>query len=159
MTEPLIKDLQVWGGEREQALEECRRQIMQWGLAMPDVEPLVVHFGLNDFRRTGEIEFWIVNEEKAGYCGKFLFVFDGQTCPYHHHDVKQETFFILKGKMKMVINGEERILKEGDTFIVNTGVNHSFTGLGNALLLEVSMPSRLGDNFFADKRIGKDGVA
>ena len=52
----------------------------------------------------------------------YLFVFDGQTCPYHHHDVKHETIFILKGTMKMVINGEERIMKKGDTFIVNTGV-------------------------------------
>lgn len=29
---------------------------------------------------------------------------------------------------------------------------------GPALILEVSMPSIRGDNFFTDKRIGNDGV-
>jgi len=38
------------------------------------------------------------------------------------------------------------------------GVGHSFTGIGPALLLEVSMPSILQDNFFENKSIGNDGV-
>ena len=153
-----FRELELSGVEREAALEECRKQIADWGLKMPDVEPLVLHFGLNDFRRTGEIEFCVANEEKAGYCGKFLFVLDGQTCPYHHHNVKHETFCVVKGKLKMVVNGEERIMQQGDTLAMPTGTKHAFTGLGNALLLEVSMPSSRNDNFFADKRIGENGV-
>lgn len=158
MNDSELQDAMLSGSEREAALEECRKQIAAWGLNMPDVEPLPLHFGLNDFRNTGEIEFWIANETDAGYCGKFIFVFDGQTCPYHHHNVKHETFFIVKGRMKMIINGQERIMEQGDTLAVPTGTDHSFTGLGNALLLEVSMPSTTRDSFFADKRIGKDGV-
>ena len=38
------------------------------------------------------------------------------------------------------------------------GTAHSFTGVGPALILEVSMPSTLQDNFFEDKGIGDEGV-
>ena len=83
---------------------------------MPAVEPLALDFGLGRFSEIGEIEFWVANEEAAGYCGKFLFVDDHQTCPYHRHDLKHETFFVMKGAVRMVIDGEEKVLREGDTW-------------------------------------------
>lgn len=150
--------VELQGAEREEALAEVRAQIAAWGLTMPPVEPLPLHFGLRRFREIGETEFWIANEEREGYCGKFLFVFDGQTCPYHEHRVKHETFFVLKGQIRMKIGAEERVMREGDLLTMPPGMGHSFTGLGPALILEVSMPSRLQDNFFTDKRIGQDGV-
>jgi quercetin dioxygenase-like cupin family protein len=139
-------------------LAHCRDTIRGWGLTMPDVEPLALDFGLGKFDEIGEIEFWVANEEEAGYCGKFLFVADGQTCPYHRHDVKHETFFVMKGAVRMVVDGEEKILREGDTLVMSPGQRHSFTGVGPALLLEVSMPSTRQDNFFADPAIGDHGV-
>ncbi len=60
---------------------------------MPPHEPLVSDFGLGDFYETGLIEYWVANEIQAGYCGKLLFVFGGQTCPMHWHKRKHETFF------------------------------------------------------------------
>jgi quercetin dioxygenase-like cupin family protein len=139
-------------------LAHCRDTIRGWGLTMPDVEPLALDFGLGKFDEIGEIEFWVANEEEAGYCGKFLFVADGQTCPYHRHDVKHETFFVMKGAVRMVLDGEEKILREGETLVMSPGQRHSFTGVGPALLLEVSMPSTRQDNFFADPAIGDHGV-
>ena len=117
-----------------------------------------VELGLGKFGEIGEIEFWVANEEAYGYCGKFLFVADGRTCPYHKHEIKHETFFVMKGKVRMVIDGEDKILSEGDTLVMPPGQHHAFTGIGPALLLEVSMPSIRQDNFFADKRIGADCV-
>ena len=39
------------------------------------------------------------------------------------------------------------------------GMNHTFRAVGGpALVLEVSLPSLQGDNIFADKRIGEQGV-
>ena len=158
MGDTLIPELQVWGEDRRKVLADFHAQVRQWGLAMPDVEPIVSHFGLNEFRTTGLIEYWIVNDEVAGYCGKFLFVFDGQTCPCHYHKRKHQTFFVMRASVKMVVNDAGRVMSEGDTLIMEPGTRHSFTGLGNALLLEVSMPSSLQDNFFDDRRIGRDGV-
>ena len=149
---------ELQGPERSKAIEAVRRQIAEWGLAMPPVEPIPLHFGLGRFRETGGTEFWIANETELGYCGKFLFVFDGQTCPYHHHRIKHETFFIVKGRVRMVVDGEERAMREGNLLAMPPGKAHSFTGLGAALILEVSMPSILQDNFFEDHSIGEDGV-
>ena len=153
MSEPLIPEFQLWGAAREAALSKFRQQVADWGLAMPEVEALVIDFGLKEFDTTGLIEYWIVNDEQAGYCGKFLFLFDGQTCPEHHHNMKHETFFILKGRVKMVVNGAARNMAQGDRLAMPPGERHTFTGLGNALVLEVSLPSIVKDNYFADKRL------
>jgi mannose-6-phosphate isomerase-like protein (cupin superfamily) len=149
---------QITGEKRQQALSSCLATIRAWGLTMPDVVPLALDFGLGRFDEIGEIEFWVANEEEAGYCGKFLYVQDGQTCPYHQHAHKHETFFVVKGRVRMVIDDQERILAEGDTLVMPPGVRHSFTGIGPALLLEASMPSTRQDNFFADVNIGVHGV-
>lgn len=151
-------NVELQGTEREEALGEITAQLRAWGITMPDVTPLPLHFGLHRFREVGETEFWIANETEHGYCGKFLFVFDGQTCPFHHHAVKHETFFVLKGHIRMRVGEETREMVEGDLLAMPPGVGHSFTGVGPALILEASMPSMLRDNFFADKAIGEDGV-
>jgi len=150
--------VELQGPERETTLAAIQEQIAAWGLKLPQVTPLPLHFGLDQFKEIGETEFWVANEAEHGYCGKFLFVFDGQTCPYHHHVKKHETFFILKGSLRMKVGEKERVMHEGDLLAMPPGVGHSFTGVGPALILEVSMPSILQDNFFADKRIGQDGV-
>ena len=158
MSEQLDFPFQVTGEKRAVALAHCQDTIHAWGLTMPDVEPLALDFGLGRFDEIGEIEYWIANDEETGYCGKFLFVADGQTCPYHHHDVKHETFFLVKGTLRLVVDGEEKLLQEGETLVMPPGQRHSFTGVGPALLLEVSMPSTRQDNFFADSAIGDNGV-
>ena len=95
--------VELQGLERETALAAIRDQIAAWGLKMPAVTPLPLHFGLNQFKEIGETEFWVANETEHGYCGKMLFLFDGQTCPYHRHNMKHETFFILKGTFSFFI--------------------------------------------------------
>jgi quercetin dioxygenase-like cupin family protein len=141
------------GREAKKIVARVRRQIEAWGLAMPATEPLVFDFGLGDFANTGEVEFWIANEVEAGYCGKFLFVFAGQTCPSHHHRDKLETFFLVRGRLRVMYDGSERILRAGDTLRVETGRKHSFTGIEASLLLEVSKPSIIADNYFENPDI------
>ena len=142
------------GDERGQALYEIAAQMRAWGLTMPPGEPLPLHFGLRRFTEIGETEFWIANEIDSGYCGKFLFVFDGQTCPYHYHGIKHETFFVVKGRVRLRVGADTRELAEGDLLAMPPGVGHSFTGLGPALLLEVSTSSLPGDNYFENPNIG-----
>jgi mannose-6-phosphate isomerase-like protein (cupin superfamily) len=145
--------LSVRGRLRDEALAKFEEQIAEWHVALPPVEPLVLDFGLSDFYRIGLIEYWIVNEMDAGYCGKYLFVFDGQTCPTHHHRQKKESFFLVKGRLKVELGSREIELKPGDVLPVEPGRPHSFTGIGPALLLELSKPCVIDDNFFADESI------
>jgi mannose-6-phosphate isomerase-like protein (cupin superfamily) len=147
------RDVGVKGQKAETALSAFRKQMEEWGLVMPPHEPLVYGFGLDDFERTGLIECWIANEEEEGYCGKFLFVFDGQTCPTHCHKIKVETFFVVRGRILMIHDGVERRMSAGDVLRMNTGEMHSFTGVGPALLIEVSKPCRFEDNYFENTQI------
>lgn len=141
------------GSAADSAAQKALAQIADWGLVMPKIAPLVLDFGLGSFRETGEIEFWIANETEAGYCGKFLFVLAGQTCPTHCHKEKLETFYVVKGTMRVYYDGQTRNLQAGDTLRVETGKMHSFTGIGSALLLEVSRPSIVDDNYFENPDI------
>ncbi|MFH1920734.1 MAG: cupin domain-containing protein [Planctomycetota bacterium] len=146
-------DVSLKGPEAAEALSVFRRQMESWGLVMPPAEPLVFDFGLGNFDHTGHIECWIANEVEAGYCGKFIFVVDGQTCPTHHHREKHETFFLVKGRVRMVYDGTEREMAEGDVLPVDPGKDHCFTGMGPALLLEVSKPCLIDDNYFENPAI------
>ena len=146
-------DVSLKGPEAEEAIEQMRRQIAAWGLVMPPPQPLVFDFGLGKFGEIGEIESWIANEVEAGYCGKFLFVFDGQTCPTHYHRQKHETFFIVKGRVRMMYDGAEREMETGEVLAVPPGKVHRFTGIGPALVMEVSKPSIIDDNYFEDTNI------
>ncbi len=128
-----------------------------WGISLRGMESFSVHFGLNRFYEIGETEFIIVNDEVNNYCGKFLFVFKGQTCPTHYHKSKHETFFVLKGTVKMLMNEKEKVLEQGDTLVMDRKCTHCFTGLTDALLLEVSNASLPGDSFFENRQIGRKG--
>jgi len=146
-------DFAVPEEQAAKAVSDCLQQITEWGLSMPAVDPLPFDFGLGRFHDIGEIEFWIANETDAGYCGKFLFVFDKQTCPMHHHGEKHETFYIVKGAVRMR-HGERTLrMTEGDVLPVAPGEKHAFTGIGPALVLEVSKPCVVDDNYFEDRSI------
>lgn len=158
-TNDWTSSFELQGPERAFAVAEARQIIGEWGLVMPDVEPLPLHFGLGDFYAIGETEWWIVNDTENRYCGKFLFLFDGQRCPGHRHRMKDETFFIVRGVVEMDLDGLIRTLRAGDVLKVAPGTGHTFAAReGPALVLEVSLPSVPGDNVFADRRIGKEGV-
>lgn len=141
------------GTQAAKALSECAAQLHAWELVMPPVKPLVFDFGLGNFYQTGLIEYWVANEVAAGYCSKFLFLFDRQTCPRHYHREKLETFFIVKGSVEMNYSGAVRKMLPGEVLLVACGKLHQFRGIGPALILEASRPCIVEDNYFADPRI------
>ena len=48
-------------------------------------------------------ERWIVNNRR--YCGKQMLLRKGWRCSMHMHEVKDETFFVTKGRMLFEIEG------------------------------------------------------
>jgi ABC-type sugar transport system, auxiliary component len=151
-------DFELQGTPRDQAIARIQGVLNDWGLKLPG-DPMPMHFGLHDFDNIGETEFWIVNDTQNNYCGKFLFMFNGQRCPLHYHNIKDETFFIVRGDVEMEVDGKTSVLHPGEVFKMAPGMNHTFRAVGGpALVLEVSLPSLQGDNIFADKRIGEQGV-
>lgn len=128
--------------------------INKWGVVLPkESEPLLLDFGLKDFFKNGLVEYWITNDVDGGYCGKYLFVFDGQTCPLHYHIKKHETFFVVKGEIDVNCGDKKFKLNEGESLAVNREVLHSFAGIGPALILELSQVCYIGDSHFQDENI------
>ena len=148
-----VDHLQIYGPIRAQALASFNARLASWGIFAPATEPLLEDFGTNDFYRTGLTELWITNQIAAGYCGKYLFVFANQTCPLHYHKIKHETFFVLQGTIQVSLAGQERVLQAGETLAIAPLQAHSFVGLSDALLLELSMPCHIEDNYFVDPLI------
>lgn len=154
-----IAAMELKGRERREVLAQAREIIVGWSLAMPGRRPILLHFGLHDFFRIGEIEYWIVNDLANKYCGKFLFLFKNQRCPRHYHKMKDETFYIVRGNVEMEAGRKRFRMPAGATFKMKPGVRHTFRAVGDpALVLEVSLPSVAHDNIFDDKRIGQNGV-
>lgn len=87
------------------------------------------------YKKVWGFEHWIVNKE---YCGKKLILFKGYRCSYHYHKIKDETFYILSGKVLMEINGEERIMLPGDKVHILPYTKHRFSGIEPSEIMEFS---------------------
>lgn len=85
-------------------------------------------------------EEWIVNNPK--YCGKKLVLKKGFRCSMHKHDVKDETFYVLSGKVLMETDylgeKENRIMTPGDVIHIKTGMWHRFSGIIDSEIMEFS---------------------
>jgi len=81
-------------------------------------------------------ERWLVNDER--YCSKLLFTHKNHKVSYHCHKIKHETFIVLKGMILMQLGDDEFIMEEGDAVEVPQNVYHSWTGVTDATILEVS---------------------
>jgi len=144
----------VTENQAKPVLATISRRMKSWGLSLPDSPGLVFDFGIGEFETIGETEFWIANEIEHGYCGKYLFLFSNQRCPNHMHKIKHETFFIMKGSITLTLDEEDILMKQGETLSVSPGSYHTFIAHEETLILEISMPGILEDNYFTDPRLG-----
>lgn len=78
----------------------------------------------------------IVNGE---YCGKILTINPGWQCSLHHHEKKDETFYVLSGPVFMQIEDRVFIAGFGEAFRIPPGTKHRFGAhLHTATLVEFS---------------------
>lgn len=85
-------------------------------------------------------EEWIVNNDK--YCGKKLIFKEGYHFSMHYHKVKDETFYVLTGKLYLETeyNGvkESHLLQPGDIVHIKPNMLHRLTALTDAEIIEFS---------------------
>ena len=67
------------------------------------------------------------------------------TCDQHLRTVREALGVSIAHR-----DGEVRVMNTGDVLVVPQGRVHSFAGVGDTLILEVSTPSLVADNFFED---------
>jgi sialic acid synthase SpsE/uncharacterized cupin superfamily protein len=110
------------------------------------------HYGVPNFGRTGCVLIDCVNRE---YCKKILVQLAGQSHPYHFHRLKEETFQVLWGEMYLDIDGEERLLRPGDTAVVLPGTWHKFRTDIGCVVEEISTTHHNNDSVYKDPAINK----
>lgn len=110
------------------------------------------HYGSNNFTRTGAVFTNIVNRE---YCKSYTVLLPGQVYPEHYHRIKQESFFVLYGKLIVKREEETFLLEPGDVMSIERGQNHSFSSPGGAVFEEISTTYIKNDSIYIDARIGK----
>lgn len=58
------------------------------------------------------------------YCCKHLIFLKGFQCSLHYHKLKDETFYVLKGKIKLELNGRIHYLEEGQKIRIKPNSPH-----------------------------------
>ena len=103
-------------------------------------------------------EIVIVNRE---YCGKILKLKKGFRCSLHYHKKKDETFYILTGKVLIEIVGNfgapdtEHVMLPGGSINIAPYIQHRFTGLEDSEIIEFSTHHEDSDSY----RLTKSGKA
>ncbi len=106
-----------------------------------------VFFSGKDVHREKKVwgeEQWIVNKE---YCGKKLILKKNHRCSMHHHQTKDEVFYLQSGKVLLELGKEKRTLVAGDFVHVPTGTPHRFTGLEDSEIFEFSTTHDEADSY------------
>ena len=101
-------------------------------------------------------ELWIANSPE--YCGKLLYMYAGKKLSWHYHILKDETFYIQSGKVRLVYGdtddmtqAKEIILEKGMNFHVYRGLRHRLYALEDAEIFEFSTEHFDSDSIRVEK--------
>lgn len=101
-------------------------------------------------------ELWIVNNEK--YCGKLLKFSEGKQCSWHYHKLKDETFWLSSGHMKIYFGNDDDISQAtcidflpGDSLHVYPGLRHRMIAVKDSELFEFSTQHFETDSYRIEK--------
>jgi mannose-6-phosphate isomerase len=103
----------------------------------------------------------LVFAENERYAGKILHVEPGQSLSLQYHERKDETLFVLKGEVTLLVGNEGNMreirLRAGDAHRIRPGVRHRMSSDVAADLVEVSSPE-LDDVVRLEDRYGRAGT-
>jgi mannose-6-phosphate isomerase-like protein (cupin superfamily) len=95
----------------------------------------------------------VINTNK--YCGKILNLKKGYRCSMHLHKKKDETFYILEGKVLIELwkgnYHKKKVMVKGDTQRITPRMIHRFTGLKKSRMAEFSTQHRENDSYRISK--------
>ena len=95
-------------------------------------------------------EICLVNRD---YCGKKLILNKGFRCSMHFHKNKDETFYILTGKVLMEIGNKKYIMLPGHSILIEPNTKHRFTGLEDSEIMEFSTHHEDSDTYKLEETI------
>ena len=96
-------------------------------------------------------EIWIINNEK--YCGKLLKFNKGAMFSDHFHKNKDETWYVLDGKLELRhynLENADRLISElgpGSVVHIPPSTPHQLIALEPSIVVEVSTPHEESDSY------------
>jgi sialic acid synthase SpsE/D-lyxose ketol-isomerase len=135
-----------------QIVQQVRKLLKKAQVAVSGKSDLEVshHYGIDRFKEFGLTMVTCVNRE---YCKKLLVMLPGQQHPEQYHKVKEETFQLLYGDLKLRLNGVESVCAPGETVVVEREVHHAFSTAHGAIIEEISSRHVAEDSFYTDPKI------
>ena len=121
-------------------------------ITLPKNPRLIIshHYGIEKFLEYGITMINVINHS---YCKKLIIMLPGQKHPAQFHKTKEESFFILYGKIKLLLGKEKHYLKTGDLKTIKKGQIHFFSTKKGAIIEELSTTSIKSDSYYLDKKI------
>ncbi len=110
------------------------------------------HYGIEHFRHYGATIINILNRE---YCKKILVVLPGQQHPVHYHKIKEESFQVLAGTLKLTLDEKEILVDAGEVITIERGKKHAFTSDRGCIFEEISTTHVKNDSYYDDNRINE----
>jgi len=138
-------------------VHEAKGMIMESGINLgDDIEfELSHHYGKSVFRQWGAVIITVLNRH---YCKKLILVLPGQKHPMHYHKIKEESFQILSGCIKIDLNGKEQLMKPGEIVTVHPGEKHAFSSENGAIFEEISTMHIINDSYYEDELINSSDL-
>lgn len=109
------------------------------------------HLGTDNFERVGATFIKVVNRE---YCKSYAILLPNQAYPSHYHKIKQETFFVLYGKLEVERDEQTYLLLPGESLSIERGQTHSFSTVEGAVFEEISTTYVQNDSVYENEKIG-----
>lgn len=136
-------------------VKQVRSFLKKTNTAIPGGASLEIshHYGLDKFSKFGLVMLDVINRD---YCKKLLVLLPGQLHPEQMHKKKEETFHILYGSIKLIINGKPKLLNSGDVVTVLKKQKHAFSSKKGAVIEEISTTHFKDDSFYTDQKIMKN---
>lgn len=145
----------TWLDQRERIysiVQEVKKILAAANVVVPGMATLEIshHYGLDKFHDIGCTIINVINRE---YCKKLIVVLPGQKHPEQYHKIKEETFVVLYGDVRISLDGVESWCKSGDVVTVIRGTKHIFSSQTGAVIEEISSTHYKDDSYYTDESI------
>ena len=90
------------------------------------------------------------------YCGKVLFIREGEQLSLQYHREKDEVVYVQEGRIELEVAGETEVVEAGRSFRFVPNTVHRWRALEDTTVLEVSTPE-LDDVVRLEDRYGRGG--
>ena len=114
------------------------------------------HAGRENINDVGALFLNVVNKE---YCKSYVVMLPGQRYPNHYHKIKSESYYILHNELIVNINGEEKVVSEGEIIHVERGDDHFFYTKNGVVFEELSTMYVPNDSIYLEENVKKTTYA